>query len=142
VLLSPNDPAYEAGLHRLTTRLASAGLEQFVVPDDLAPEVASALSDTSVRYGLVLGHDELEAASAELARLPTAILLPTADADAARLMARCRTWADAIAAQPLVIVGRPDRVLAGRRLDQTASRLAPYAEDLIDNLVARSREIA
>jgi ATP-dependent DNA helicase RecQ len=142
MLVAPNDPAYEAGLHRLITRLASAGVEQFVVPDDLASDVARAVADTSARYGLVLGQDELETAAAELARLPTGVLLPTVDADAARLMTRCRTWADVMADQPLVIVGRPERVLVGRRLDQTASLLAPYSEDLIENLVAQSREIA
>jgi ATP-dependent DNA helicase RecQ len=142
LLVAPNDPAYESGLHRLINRLANAGVEQFIVPDDIALEVANALVDSPAQYGLVLGHDELETASAELVRLPTAVMLPTADADAARLVARCRTWADVMAEQPLVIVGRPDRVLVGRRLDQTASRLAPYSEDLIENLVAQSREVA
>ncbi|MEJ1934326.1 helicase-related protein, partial [Nostoc sp. NIES-2111] len=142
VLIAPNDSAYEAGLHRLITRLARVGVEQFVVPDGLASEVASALAASPAQYGLVLGLDELDSASAELARLSTAVLLPVPDADAARLMTRCRNWAEVKPEQQLVVVGRPDRILAGRRLDQTASRLAPYAEDLIDILVAQTREVA
>src|SRR3546814_12680935 len=58
-LVVPEDPTYETGLDRLVQRLAAAGFEPFVVPDDLAPAIALILAQSTTELGFVLGHDEL-----------------------------------------------------------------------------------
>src|SRR3546814_6440389 len=58
-LVVPEDPTYETGLDRLVQRLAAAGFEQFVVPDDLAPAIALILAQSTAELGFVLGHEAL-----------------------------------------------------------------------------------
>src|SRR3546814_346718 len=70
-LVVPEDPTYETGLDRLVQRLAAAGFEQFVVPDDLAPAIALILAQSTTELGFVLGHEELTGdVAATLACLP------------------------------------------------------------------------
>src|SRR3546814_9521051 len=57
-LVVPEDPTYETGLDRLVQRLAAAGFEQFVVPDDLAPAIALILAQSTAEIGFVLGRSE------------------------------------------------------------------------------------
>jgi ATP-dependent DNA helicase RecQ len=37
---------------------------------------------------------------------------------------------------PLLVIARPERVLRGRRLDQTVSRVAPYTQDQLLSLAS------
>jgi ATP-dependent DNA helicase RecQ len=141
-LVIPSDPTYETGLERLVSRLAAAGLEQFVVADDHAVAVAELLARLPVRHGFVLGHNELhDHPNAEPARLPTAILLPYDEKMAAHLLSRCRKWIEQAWALPVVVTARADLRIGERRLDQIVSRRAPYQEEILDAL-AGSKEVA
>src|SRR3546814_9100397 len=92
-LVVPEDPTYETGLDRLVQRLAAAGFEQFVVPDDLAPAIALILAQSTAELGFVLGHEALTGdVAATLAYLPTAVFMPTNESVAARLLLYCRQW--------------------------------------------------
>jgi ATP-dependent DNA helicase RecQ len=142
-LVVPDDPALEDGLASLLRRLAAAGVEQFLVPDALAHQAAQILTASPVQLGLVLGHSEWVDPPAEsLARLPTALLLPLDDAAAAALLQRLRQFLAAAPGTPMAIVGRPEMQIDQRRLDQTVSNHAPYAEEVLDHLAARRPEVA
>ena len=43
---------------------------------------------------------------------------------------------------PLLVVGRPERLVRGRRLDQTVSRHAPYSEATLREVAADPRALA
>ncbi|PDQ20113.1 hypothetical protein CN311_15970 [Mesorhizobium sanjuanii] len=136
-LVVPADPTYEKGLERLVLRLASVGIEQFVVPDALAPEVAHTLAGSTERLGLVLSHGELIGeAQVVLAGFATAVLMPSEAAPAAALLQRCLQWIAARPALPLLVVARPEQEIRERRLDQLVSRQAPYDEAVLDSLSA------
>jgi ATP-dependent DNA helicase RecQ len=123
--------------------LAAVGVEQFVVPDTLAPQVSEILAQSTARIGLVLGHGEwVGPPETSLARLPTAVLLPPDDGSASRLLARCRAFFAAAPGIAVAVVARPERKVDDRRLDQTVSRLAPYSEEWLESLAAPGEEVA
>lgn len=143
MLIAPEDAEFESGLARLLRRLSAVGIEQFIVPDALASRVAEILALSTERVGLVLGHDEwIGPPETSLARLPTAVLLPPDDGSASRLLARCRAFIAAAPGLAVAVVARPERMVGDRRLDQTVSRLAPYAEAWLVSLAAPGEEVA
>lgn len=83
--------------------------------------------DTPTRLGLVLDEREWTG-DKRLADAPTAIILPDDIITAQALLDRVNEFR-AHSVSPLLVVARPELVLRGRRLDQTVSRFAPYAED-------------
>src|SRR5262249_5597625 len=104
---------------------------------------AQTLAKSSARLGLVLTHEEFAGPiEATLAMLPTALLLPSDDTMASRLLSRCYQCLPIAVRVPLVVVARPERRINDRRLDQTVSTFAPYTEDVLDALVAPNREVA
>lgn len=140
-LIAPEDADFDAGLATLLRRLSAVGVEQFVVPDALAPQVAELLAQSAARIGLVLGHSEwVGPPQTSLARLPTAVLLSLDDGVASRLMARCRAFFAAAPGIAVAVVARPERQVDDRRLDQTVSRLAPYSEEWLESLAAPGEE--
>jgi ATP-dependent DNA helicase RecQ len=142
-LVVPEDAALAEGLASLLHRLAAAGVEQFLVPDALAYQAAQILTVSPVHLGLVLGHGEWVDPPAEsLVRLPTALLLPLDETAAAALLQRSRQFLAAAPGTPMAIVGRPEMRIDQRRLDQTVSNHAPYAEEVLDHLAARRPEVA
>lgn len=142
-LIAPVDADFEAGLAPLLRRLSAVGVEQFVVPDALAPRVAEILAQSTARIGLVLGCGEwVGPPETSLARLPTAMLLPLDEGAASRLLSRCRAFFAAAPGVAIAVVARPERMVDDRRLDQTVSRLAPYSEAWLEGLVAPREEVA
>ena len=141
ILVVPNDPTYESGFEALVERLAFAGTDQFLIPDELAEAAAKTLARLSGGLGLIMGHKEfLDPGDASLARVPTALFLTSDNKLASRLLARCSESLPVSHRLPLAVVGRPEREIDDRRLDQTVSRFAPYTEDVLDALV-RTKEL-
>jgi ATP-dependent DNA helicase RecQ len=132
LMLEPKDPSLRTGLARLLKRLARAGIEQYIVPDALAAEVASIVAAHS-RFGFVLSAETMIGQTA-LAGVATALLLPDRGAVADFLIGRMRAASAKWPMLPMLIVAEPDRLADGRRLDQTVSRSAPISEDLLDQL--------
>ena len=127
LLVSPADSQFEEGLPNLIHALTSAGVDQIVVPHGLATRTADLMRFSTTRLGLVLDEREWIGANL-LADAPTAIILPD-DQNAAENMIDRISAFRATSVSPLLVVARPDRILRGRRIDQTISRYAPYAED-------------
>jgi ATP-dependent DNA helicase RecQ len=132
-LLAPRDAEFETGLELLGRRLIGAGAEQMILSTADRSAMTATLQASSSRFGFVLTHDEWDGPVTGLARTTTAVLLPQQDRLALRTLARVESLARAWPEQTLIVVARPDRVLDGRRLDQTASR-APIAEVMLDEL--------
>lgn len=86
------------------------------------------------RLGLVMDEREWSA-GARLAGIPSAILLPEEDWIAASMLDQVVDFGHEGGAT-MIVVARPDRLIRGRRLDQTVSRHAPYSEDLLRSLAA------
>lgn len=138
LLITPADPYLDRGLETLVRRLAGCGVEQIVAPDVLAQTVAETMASAGAALGLVLSAREWSG-DAMLARVPSAIILPQEDWIAEQLLQRAARWAESPGA-PLLVIGRPERVIRGRRLDQTVSRHAPYAEAMLDEFAVGDRE--
>jgi ATP-dependent DNA helicase RecQ len=126
LLVTPVDPDFEAGFPRLIHTLAAAGVDQIVLPRGLAAQAAELMVLSATRLGLVLEEREWMGDN-QLANVPTAILLPADSVRAQAMLDRIDDFRGAASA-PLLIVAQPERLLRGRRLDQTISRYAPYAE--------------
>ncbi len=127
LLVTPLDPDFESGLPDLVRALTGAGVEQIVVPRGFAPKVAQFMVRSGTKLGLVLDEREW-LGSNQLANLPSAILMPRDRLQAEGLLDRIDDFRSN-SNVPLLVVAEPERVLRGRRLDQTMSRYAPYAED-------------
>lgn len=129
-LIIPEDTTFSRDLVPLIARLSSSGVEQVVVPDDIALDCAVGLKMSGARLGLVVNHSSIAANEAGLARIPTAVLLRSRDDASIRVLEAITRWKDLAALpEPLLIVTSPSIELNGRRLDQTLSIRAPYFED-------------
>jgi hypothetical protein len=53
-----------------------------------------------------------------------------------------RAFSDKWPTVPLLIVAEPDRLLSGRRLDQSVTPAAPIAEEVLDMLALSKAEAA
>lgn len=89
---------------------------------------------SSTRFGLVLDEREWSG-GARLAGIPSAVLLPDEDWIAELMLDQIATFGRD-GETTMIVVGRPDRLIRGRRLDQTVSRHAPYSEDLLRSMPA------
>jgi ATP-dependent DNA helicase RecQ len=137
-LISPDDAEYSFGLGPLLSRLVKAGIEQFIVPNELVNQTANALAESPVQFGLTLSHSEwVGSPENSLARLPTAVLLPHDKIEASELMRRIHQFSNVSPEAAITVVARPDRLVDDRRLDQTVSTRAPYVEAFLDELVVR-----
>jgi ATP-dependent DNA helicase RecQ len=136
-LVNPADTHLEAGFPRLIETLAVAGVDQIVVPNGLAVQAAQIMVGTSARLGFVLEEKEWTGAN-RLATMASAVILPNDAFSAERLLDKIDTFRRESDA-PLLIVARPERILRGRRLDQTLSRHAPYAEGAMPSLFVRGK---
>jgi ATP-dependent DNA helicase RecQ len=132
LLLEPCDPQFDRGLDQLLTRLSAAGVDQFLVPDEIAQRSAERLA-TENGLGLVLCTSAMSD-STVIAGLPTALLLPQDSRHAVFLLERMRLFSQRRPNLPIIVVGEPDRLLEGRRLDQTVSASAPITELLLESL--------
>lgn len=130
LIVEPIEPSLNEGLSAITDRLAGAGIEQFIVPHRLGERMAALLAETRCRLGLVLTFDEWSA-EVTLARLPTALLLPQGEVSADAAVQRLADWAGATT-WPVAIVAQGNRLIGGRRLDQSVSRHAPLPEERLD----------
>lgn len=138
LLITPADPYLDRGLDALVRRLARCGVEQIVAPDALARTVAETMASAGAALGLVLAAREWSG-NAMLVRVPSAIILPREDWIAEQLLQRAARWAEG-SGVPLLVIGQSERLIRGRRLDQTVSRHAFYAESMLDEFVAGDRE--
>lgn len=111
------------GMDDVLKRLVAAGVQQFVVPDDLTDQAVRSLEHAAARYGFVLGIAEWLREGWALAALPTAVFLergvPTPDL----VVRRCREFA-AGNRQQLLLVADPSMDVLGRPLSQVAGLLA------------------
>jgi len=140
LLVKPQDSAFGRGLETLLNRLSRAGVEQVIVPEALTLASAEVLAARG-GPGFVLSCDRLTAQTA-IAGVPTALLLPDSSALAAFLISRLRDFSDNWPGLPMIVVAEPDRLIAGRRLDQTISMSAPLMEDVLDALACPKAKAA
>jgi len=132
LLLDPEDPTFGGGQAKLLTRLSRVGIEQFIVPDRII-ESAIALLAEEAELGLVLSAEAMTSQTA-IAGLPTAFLLPDDKGLARFLVAHLRSISVAWPNLPMIVIAEPDRLLVGRRIDQTVSTSAPIRENALDSL--------
>jgi ATP-dependent DNA helicase RecQ len=132
LLVKPLDSSFDRGLELLLDRLSAAGVQQFLVSEEIAQRTAERLSSGN-GLGLVLSTAAMST-STTIAGLPTALLLPRNLGNASFILERLRHFAQRWPNLPMIVVAEPDRVLAGRRLDQTVSTYAPIAEETLDSL--------
>jgi ATP-dependent DNA helicase RecQ len=74
----PQDDHYSFGRELLVRRLASVGVEQFIVPDDFGSTVAHALTESSTQVGFCFTHSDLLRKGWKMAAAPTAVIFPAA----------------------------------------------------------------
>ena len=129
LIVAPADPHFDAGLPKLVAILTAAGVDQIVVPFGLAERVAKLMVASPTRLGLVLDEREWTGGN-RLADVATAVLLPDTSVGAEAFMDRVELFRRDHDA-PLLVVAGPDRVVRGRRLDQSLSRYAPYSQDML-----------
>lgn len=126
-LVEPSDTTVTRGLDLLLRRLASLGIDQWVVPDDLADTVASQLAILKGTTGIVMTFGEW-VETAVLAELPTTLILPSAARHSDEILQRFVDWVEEREERIGLLVTDPTRVVGGRRLDQWSSRFAPIQE--------------
>lgn len=133
-LLVPGDSSLSKHLTSLTDRLAAAGIEQLLAPDDLANACAEALMHSAARLGLIINHSSVIRDPRGITNLPTAVLLRPHEATSKQVLSTVKDWKNAgILPDPLLVVTSPSTELDGRRLDQTLSPRAPYLEDALEH---------
>jgi ATP-dependent DNA helicase RecQ len=132
LLFNPSDPHFEAGLPSLMSTLTNAGIEQIVVPAALANTAANLMVSSATRLGLVITDREWSG-NAQLARIPTAVLLSEKDSIAETILDQIADFG-CEGQSPLIVVAAPDRLIRGRRLDQTVSQHAPYSENTLRSI--------
>jgi ATP-dependent DNA helicase RecQ len=129
LIVAPADPHFDAGLPKLVANLTSAGVDQIVVPFGLAERVAKLMVASPTRLGFVLDEREWTGGN-RLVDVATAVLLPDSSVGAEAFMDRVELFRRDHDA-PLLVVARPDRIVRGRRIDQSISRYAPYAQGML-----------
>ncbi len=134
LLISP-ERVDSAGRRQLLLRLARAGLQQLVVPDDWASEAATIMAAEKAPIGLVLPVSDWLDGRWGLANLPTGAVLPEDSPKMDRWMERVSAFSMEFPKQRLVLVAEPSARIGGRRLDQIASTLGSYPESFLDSLV-------
>lgn len=136
LLVAPSDPHFDDGLPALVTTLTAAGVDQIVVPSGLAERAARLMVGSRTRLGLVLDETEWSGGN-RLADIATAVLLPDSSVGAEALMDRVQLFRRDHDA-PMLVVARPDRIVRGRRLDQSLSRYAPYSEAMLADIAGEN----
>jgi ATP-dependent DNA helicase RecQ len=142
-VINPMDQRFENGFEKLMGRLASVGVEQFVVPQGFGVLTARSLKEQPVKCGLVLEAHHLTSMTGwELANLPTAVLINegTPEREVDLLYRRCKAWTSRYSEATLIIVASPTQGLLGRPLAQVASPSAPYPESTLDNWAIKMQE--
>lgn len=135
LLVSPRDPDFQSGFPALIETLTSVGVDQFVVPKGLAAKTAELILHSESRIGLVLDEQEWKGNN-RLASLSTALLLPADISGAQSMLDRINSFY-ANCHVPLLVVAQPERVIRGRRLDQSITRYHPFSEDQLRSLAQR-----
>ncbi|MGS0649094.1 DEAD/DEAH box helicase [Komagataeibacter melomenusus] len=133
MLLSPDDPYFEAGFPDLVRALVRAGVEQMVVPHAMAEKTADLMAKMGARMGFVMDAGQWRH-QVRLAEVVTAVILPHEEDEAARILDRLVRELGHGSAVPVLVVAQPNRVYQGRRLDQAISTRAPYDESMLDIL--------
>jgi ATP-dependent DNA helicase RecQ len=123
----PEDDHYSRGRDLLLRRLARAGAEQFVVPDDFGGAAAIALGGSVAQAGFCLAHSDLMSKGWQLIPVPTAIIFPhigTPQPIIDRLWSCIRVQRDALGdGMPLLVYVTPRRLmLEGRPAVQIVCR--------------------
>jgi ATP-dependent DNA helicase RecQ len=139
-LVEPSDAALGRGLMKLLERLARSGIQQMIVSEALAAEVAQALANWC-ELGFVLSAEQVKGQTA-IARVPTALLLPPSPLLAEFLLERMANFSAKWPDLPMIVVAEADRLIASRRLDQTVSGRAPLSEEMLDQLVLTKAKAA
>jgi ATP-dependent DNA helicase RecQ len=129
LLVCPDDADLQHGFSKLIRILTAAGIDQIVVPQELVARTAGLMATSSTRFGLVLGSHEWTGVH-QLANVPTAVVLPSDILQAQAMLHRIEEFLKTTTV-PLLVVAKPERELRGRRLDQSVSRFAPYAENQV-----------
>jgi ATP-dependent DNA helicase RecQ len=140
-VIHPDDGDFGSGLSPLLGRLASVGVEQYVVPDGYGSSAAQILKDHPVRCGLVLEtHHLLKDSGWALSNLPTAvfILANTAPDEVSAVYYKCKHWMSIYPQQTLLFIASAGQKLSGRPLAQIASNSASYNESTLDEWAIRS----
>ncbi|MES3100514.1 helicase-related protein [Sphingomonas faeni] len=131
MLVEPADPTFSVRFPELLQRLVDVGVQQFVVGADQAAETVAILAEVDLGPGLVIAHEDWTG-GVQLASVATAMLLPASPRLAETMSSRFLAWSGQRGGIPAVMVGRRDRSLGGRRLDQFASPHAPILESRLD----------
>jgi ATP-dependent DNA helicase RecQ len=126
-IVSPTDPTFTREIVGLIEKLNDLGVEQWIVPDNLAQTIAENLSPITGVSGLVMTFSEWTEEAAPL-ELPTALLIPEDLKDASSISKRFFDWIGGHPKRSGLIVMDPTSNVGGRRLDQWASRFAPVSE--------------
>lgn len=140
-LVAPDYPEFTEGLPKLINRLVAAGIEQFIVAEDLVDDVARTLSQGSATWGLVLSAEAWRDGAA-MAPIATAILLPPEMDLAREVLKRIRSVSQMAHDRPFLVLSRPERLIDERRLDQSISRFAPLSEHQLDFFASTGNEPA
>lgn len=138
MLLAPKDPSFMKGYGPLLERLARVGIEQFIVSGAVAERTASHVSE-ACDFGFVLAAEAMAGQTA-LAGVATAVLLPESDALSDFLLTRVSDFSKRWPDLPMIVVASPNRLISGRRLDQTVSCSAPIREEVLDSLASSGLE--
>lgn len=119
----------------LITRLAKAGVQQFVVPDGWGPLAAGVLKSVPGHPGLVLEAKDLLGGAWHLAPLQTAVLLYpelAAPQDIAQVYRRVRHLFAELPDMPPIWVAPATLMVEGQSIGQIAGAMAPVAEATLD----------
>jgi ATP-dependent DNA helicase RecQ len=113
--------------------LVGAGIEQFVVQDNLAGDFARRLIAFPCRYGLVNSHADVQG-DWRPALLPTAIFIDGQNC-IDRLIQRIEDWTTANPAQRLIVIAPPHTTVRGKPIINTLSSSAPISEGALRNFI-------
>lgn len=133
-LLVPKEPTLSGDLGPLVSRLAAAGVEQLIVPGDIATACAEFLVQSEARLGFVITQNSVVREPQGISLLPSAMFLRPDDTASRTVLGLIKEWkSKGSLPEPLVVVTTPNFELDGRRIDQTLSTRAPYFEEALEH---------
>jgi hypothetical protein len=135
-MILPDDPGIVDGRSSLLDDLTTVGIEQFVVPDDAASNVARHLADSPCEVGFVLTHSDWLHGKWMLANLPTGIFIPRWSDASEELWRALKRERQRHPDQRYIIIAPADLKAEGRPMAQVVSKHAPYSQEAFRTFAA------
>ena len=134
-MVLPDDLDVPQAQRELIGGLVAVGIEQYVVPDEMAGGIADHLADSDCAFGFLLTHADWLECSWHLDDVPTAVIL-NSPSGADRIWRALKGEVKNRPQQRFVLVAPSQSRAENRPLAQVASKQAPFSQEAFHSICA------